>query len=363
MRLTDKTIYTEHQQIVGTLLYMSPEQAELSGLDVDTRSDIYSLGVLLYELLTGTTPFQQAELDKAGFDEQRRILRDREPPRASVRISSLGETATSVADHRNTDPRKLHQLVRGDLDWIVFKTLEKDRTRRYESASALAADIQRFLCYEAVEARPPSKAYRMGKVLRRYRTAIAGAAAIVAIVLSLAAWAVVKERETRRVLELLHDEIVEKVVLAALSGDDESARRGMTLAKRAQVPDVTLDLLEGILSYHCGENDDAVRYLESVLSRDPHNVLAHAQLAIAFRDRQFGFRRLSSMLSKSALSARSPRLNSSIVFSLKYTLASIVTLNLKEYFEEEDSDKEENWMRAVARVGSRPCLVRNCSRS
>ena len=133
-RLTDKTIYTEHLQIVGTLLYMSPEQAELSGLDIDTRSDVYSLGVLLYELLTGTTPLQKNELEQAAFDEQRRIIREVEPPRASNRISSLGETATAIAQHRRTDPRTLNQLVRGDLDLIVFKSMEKDRTRRYDAA-------------------------------------------------------------------------------------------------------------------------------------------------------------------------------------------------------------------------------------
>ena len=177
-RLTDRTIYTEHLQVIGTLLYMSPEQAQLSGLDIDTRSDIYSLGVLLYELLTGTTPFQKQDLDQAGFDEQRRIIREQEPPRASIRISSLGETATSIAQHRRTDANKLHQQIRGDLDWIVLKALEKDRTRRYESAASFSADIGRYLRDEAVVACPPSATYRFTKFVRRNKGEMIAAALI-----------------------------------------------------------------------------------------------------------------------------------------------------------------------------------------
>src|SRR5262249_41955478 len=125
--LTDKTIYTRFAQMVGTPLYMSPEQAEMSGLDVDTRSDIYALGVLLYELLTGTTPFDRQRFGKAAFDEIRRIIREEEPPKPSTRLTSLGETLTAVSARRGTEPRKLPALVRGDLDWIVMKALEKDR--------------------------------------------------------------------------------------------------------------------------------------------------------------------------------------------------------------------------------------------
>ncbi|MCA9265868.1 MAG: protein kinase, partial [Planctomycetales bacterium] len=182
-RLTDKTIYTEHLQVVGTLLYMSPEQAEMSGMDIDTRCDVYSLGVLLYELLTGTTPFQKEDLDRAGFDEQRRIIRDREPPRASVRISSLGETATIVASHRKTDPRKLKNLVRGDLDWIILKALEKTRTRRYESPSHLADDIARHLENKAIIARPPSVTYRLSRFAVRNRLLVATCAIVLFAVL------------------------------------------------------------------------------------------------------------------------------------------------------------------------------------
>ena len=156
-RLTEHTLTTAFAQMVGTPLYMSPEQAELSPLGVDTRSDIYSLGVLLYELLTGTTTIDKDHLHAASYDEVRRIIREEEPPRPSSRISTLAaDLATTVAVHRRSDPRRLLQTVRGELDWIVMKALEKDRNRRYESASSFAADIERFLSDEAVEACPPS---------------------------------------------------------------------------------------------------------------------------------------------------------------------------------------------------------------
>src|SRR5262245_60478932 len=146
--------------MVGTPLYMSPEQAGMSGLDVDTRSDIYALGVLLYELLTGTTPFDKERFKEAGYDEIRRIIREEEPLKPSLRISTMGQAATNVSTQRQSDPRRLSQLFRGELDWIVMKCLEKDRNRRYESASAFAADVQRYLADEPVQACPPSAWYR-----------------------------------------------------------------------------------------------------------------------------------------------------------------------------------------------------------
>jgi tetratricopeptide (TPR) repeat protein len=154
---------------------MSPEQAEMSGLDVDTRSDIYSLGVLLYELLTGTTPFDKERFQTAGYDEVRRIIREEEPARPSTRLSTLGQGAATVSANRRSDPQALRRLVRGELDWIVMMCLEKDRSRRYESASALAADVQRYLTDEPVQACPPSAWYRFRKFARRNRATLATA--------------------------------------------------------------------------------------------------------------------------------------------------------------------------------------------
>jgi tetratricopeptide (TPR) repeat protein/serine/threonine protein kinase len=171
-QLTDKTVYTQFAQLIGTPLYMSPEQAGESSLDIDTRSDIYSLGVLLYELLTGTTPFDRERLRTVGYDEMRRIIREEEPPKPSTRISTMGQAAATVSTMRKSDPKRLSQLFRGDLDWIVMKALEKDRNRRYETAGAFGADVQRYLADEPVAACPPSASYRLRKFVKRNRAAL-----------------------------------------------------------------------------------------------------------------------------------------------------------------------------------------------
>jgi serine/threonine protein kinase len=177
-QLTDKTLFTGFAQMVGTPLYMSPEQAALSNVDVDTRSDIYALGVLLYELLTGTTPFEKERLHRAGYDEMRRIIREEEPPRPSTRISTLGQAATTISTQRKSDPNRLANCLRGELDWIVMKCLEKDRSRRYETANGLARDVERYLADEPVLAGPPSARYRLRKFVRRNKGAVAAAALV-----------------------------------------------------------------------------------------------------------------------------------------------------------------------------------------
>jgi WD40 repeat protein/serine/threonine protein kinase len=194
-QLTDKTLFTNFAQMIGTPLYMSPEQAAFSNVDVDTRSDIYSLGVLLYELLTGTTTFDKERFSKVGYGEICRIIREEEPPKPSTRISTLGQAATTASTNRKSEPKQLSRLFRGELDWIVMKALEKDRDRRYESASAFANDVQRYLNDEPVQACPPSAAYRLRKFSRRHKVSLLiGSSTILAVFLAMLGLAVSNSR-------------------------------------------------------------------------------------------------------------------------------------------------------------------------
>jgi eukaryotic-like serine/threonine-protein kinase len=203
-KLTEKTLFTGFHDMIGTPAYMSPEQAEMSGLDIDTRADVYSLGVLLYELLTGVTPFDADTLRKAALDEIRRMIRETEPPKPSTRLQTLGDKLADIATHRHTEPAILSRLVRGDLDWIVMKCLEKDRKRRYETVNGVAADIQRHLENQPIVARPVSRSYRFQKLVQRNKLAVASAGAIAVMLvvgLVLSTLLFLNERQARLLAE------------------------------------------------------------------------------------------------------------------------------------------------------------------
>ncbi len=229
-RLTEQTVYTQFQQMIGTPLYMSPEQADMTSLDVDTRSDIYSLGVLLYELLTGYTPIDAETMQQAGLDEMRRIIREVDPPRPSTRVKTLaGNDLTTTAKRRHTEPAKLPGALRGDLDWIVMKCLEKDRQRRYDTANGLALDLRRHLQNEVTTARPPTAGYLLGKLIRRNKFVFAAAAAVtLALVLGIVAslWQAARaQAETRRATA------AEKLAGQRLAESEEARAEAEAIAK------------------------------------------------------------------------------------------------------------------------------------
>jgi serine/threonine protein kinase len=238
-QLTEKTLVTGFGNVVGTLEYMSPEQAELNQLDIDTRSDIYSLGVLLYELLTGTTPLEKKRLKAGAMLEVLRVIREEESPRPSTRLSTMDELP-SVAANRGLEPKKLTGLVRGELDWIVMKALEKERNRRYETASAFAADVQRYLHDEPVQACPPSAWYRFGKFARRHKTALTMAAVVTAALMTALITLVVSDvrvrSEHRDKVQALQDkaDAEEQRANAQKERGDKETERADTEKRRAE---------------------------------------------------------------------------------------------------------------------------------
>jgi len=293
-RLTERTLFTEFHQIIGTPEYMSPEQAEMSGTDVDTRSDIYSLGVLLYRLLTGTTPVDAKALRTAGFQEMTRMIREDEPQAPSTRISKLGPESDEFGKHRRSDAGALSRQARGDLDWIVMKAIEKDRTRRYETASAFAEDVVRHLANRPVEAGPPGSLYRARKFVHRNRKAVAAAGLLsLAIALGLAGTLAgfLKARgeaeRSGRVSDALQD-------VLAITDTTSAASRGAVEASLLNVRDVfgeehatyaaVLDTL-AMRMHDAGDFERAVELFEESLAiwkqlhgeRHPNvaNTLAH----------------------------------------------------------------------------------------
>jgi len=342
--LTEKTIHTQFHQFVGTPAYVSPEQAEMSGLDIDTRSDIYSLGVLLYELLTGTTPFDAQELIASGLEVMRRTIREKEPPRPSQRLSTLQmEVATEVARRRREAWPTLLSLVHGDLDWIVMKCMEKDRGRRYETANGLAADLRRHLSHEPVAARPPSRVYRLQKAMHRNKLAFAAGAAIgVSLLMGIAAtswmaWRATRAEASQRLLRAAAEEqrataeanermardeaaknrqaasfiqsILTGLDLAAIQGQDRTLLFEilMRALRRAETelndqPEVQVEVVSSIS--HClGREDEGHWTSRLYLARALNDLGRGAEAAPLLREAALGYKRTVHVTSLRATSA------------------------------------------------------------
>jgi serine/threonine protein kinase len=283
-RLTDCTLATGFAQMIGTPLYMSPEQAELSPVGVDERTDVYALGVLLYELLVGATPFDKDQLREAPLDELRRIVREVEPLRPSVRFSTLNnELATTVVERRRTNDRRMRQILRGELEWIVMRCLEKDRTRRYPSASELAADLGRYLSNQPVEARRPTRLYKLWKFTRRHKvmTAMATASAIVVMVAAIALSWRARTRADKAAAMRLWEQAVEMHLLGNL--DEAEVQYNQATRLQPTWPELRID--RGNLNAARGRPDEALRDFTKASELSPENAdyLSHlGMFAIQF---------------------------------------------------------------------------------
>jgi serine/threonine protein kinase len=323
-RLTERTMFTEFGSIVGTLEYMSPEQAEMSAMGVDTRSDIYSLGVMLYELMTGSTPLERAKLNKTGYVEILRRIKEEETPKPSTRLCTSGDAMAVISARRKTEATKLSRSMRGELDWIVMKALEKDRSRRYDTARDFARDIQNYLAGDPVEACPPSASYRLRKFVRKNRPALMAASAFTALLILgavLSTWQAIRATraegqakiesekarraagESQAVLKFFQDQVL---AAARPEGQEGGLGKDVTIRKAIDAAEPKIDSafkdqatveasVRGVLgtTYHyLGEPPLAIRQLArtleiraAVLGRDhPDTLLAQNDLALAYRD-------------------------------------------------------------------------------
>jgi tetratricopeptide (TPR) repeat protein len=304
--LTDRTLYTQLGSVIGTLEYMSPEQTASGGTDVDTRTDVYSLGVILYELLTGTLPLEAAELRQAGLAELARVIRDKEPVRPSTRVTGTSPLSREVAAQRDSEPQRLASRLRGDLDWITMKALDKDRTRRYATANTLAADIRHHLNHEPVLAGPPSTVYKVGKFVRRHRVGAALTAATamlliaVAVTLAIQAGRIARERD-RANLEAEASRQVTGFLVSLFQVSDPSEARGSVVTAReildrgsaridaelGRQPEVQGRLMAtmGVVYRSLGLYGDSVRLLERAVDVRRQAVgPRHADVAATLQD-------------------------------------------------------------------------------
>jgi serine/threonine protein kinase/tetratricopeptide (TPR) repeat protein len=280
-RLTEQTLFTRYSQIIGTPEYMSPEQAEMSGLDIDTRTDIYSLGVLLYELITGTTPLASETLRSAGYAEMQRLIREGDVIKPSTKIRALGETLGDVAGARRVSPEGLSRIVKGDLDWIVMKTLEKDRTRRYETAHGLAEDIGRHLRHEPTLAGSPSTLIRMQKFVRRHRLHLIAAAAAAAVIIGLAFSGLAYTRLAIQRTRTHHERTIAIVEDLLSGGEYERALSEVTPILRSPFVGPRARLLSARVLYELRGPEAGADPLRDLLTESPE-VAANAHLLLAW---------------------------------------------------------------------------------